>query len=78
VVRSLLTCASYLNSILQVSYPVAKCGTVTLLLNAEPCSLRQYLYSIKPLREAVLSFEQDTSVPPTPRKPEVERSRRCQ
>lgn len=37
----------------------------------------QYLYSIKPLRDAVLSFEQGTSGSRTPVKPEVERSRRC-
>jgi ubiquitin carboxyl-terminal hydrolase 25/28 len=36
-------------------------------------SILQYLYSIKPLREAVLNFSQDT----TPVKPEVERSKRC-
>ncbi|KAK4683835.1 hypothetical protein P7C73_g6382, partial [Tremellales sp. Uapishka_1] len=40
-------------------------------------SILQYLYSIKPVREAILAFEQDgASYPVEPRKPEVERSRK--
>lgn len=42
-------------------------------------SILQFLYSIKPLRDAVLSFEQGADATSTSgvRKPEVERSRRC-
>lgn len=40
-------------------------------------SILQYLYSIKPVREAVLQFEQNDDGPTTPVKPEVERSKRC-
>ncbi|WWC89454.1 uncharacterized protein L201_004378 [Kwoniella dendrophila CBS 6074] len=39
-------------------------------------SILQYLYSIKPLRDAVISFEQDQSRPITTQKPDVERSKR--
>ena len=39
-------------------------------------SILQYLYSIKPLREAVMSFEDGEETSKTPPKPEVERSRR--
>ncbi|WWC61766.1 uncharacterized protein I303_104351 [Kwoniella dejecticola CBS 10117] len=39
-------------------------------------SILQYLYSIKPLREAVISFEQDPSRSINPQKPDVERSKR--
>ncbi|ODO08058.1 hypothetical protein I350_03641 [Cryptococcus amylolentus CBS 6273] len=39
-------------------------------------SILQYLYSIKPLREAVLEFDQDGNKMATPVKPEVERARR--
>ncbi|WVQ72603.1 hypothetical protein IAR50_002161 [Cryptococcus sp. DSM 104548] len=39
-------------------------------------SILQYLYSIKPLREAVMEFEQDKSKASAPAKPEVERAKR--
>ncbi|WVF71581.1 hypothetical protein IAT40_006389 [Kwoniella sp. CBS 6097] len=39
-------------------------------------SILQYLYSIKPLRDAVMSFEQDLSAPVKASKPDVERSKR--
>ncbi|EIW70776.1 hypothetical protein TREMEDRAFT_68214 [Tremella mesenterica DSM 1558] len=39
-------------------------------------SILQYLYSIKPIRDAVMEFEQDLLGTTTPPKPEVERSRR--
>ncbi|WWC70309.1 uncharacterized protein I206_104259 [Kwoniella pini CBS 10737] len=39
-------------------------------------SILQYLYSIKPLREAVISFEQNHSQPLVAAKPDVERSKR--
>lgn len=39
-------------------------------------SILQYLYSIKPLRQAVIDFEQDL-LEFVPRKAESERSRRC-
>ncbi|OCF36740.1 hypothetical protein I316_01336 [Kwoniella heveanensis BCC8398] len=39
-------------------------------------SILQYLYSIKPLRDAVISFEQNLSAPAMPSKPDVDRSKR--
>ncbi|WVW83772.1 hypothetical protein I302_105793 [Kwoniella bestiolae CBS 10118] len=39
-------------------------------------SILQYLYSIKPLRDAVISFEQDQTQPITAKKADVERSKR--
>ncbi|KAK8864283.1 hypothetical protein IAR55_001529 [Kwoniella newhampshirensis] len=39
-------------------------------------SILQYLYSIKPLRDAVLSFEQTDSAHATQQKPDVERAKR--
>ena len=69
---------SYLNSILQASDKFFWASQDLLAAGCWSRLIEQYLYSIKPLRDAVIDFEQNEPVTAAPVKPDVERSKRCE